>query len=224
MRTRLLPVLLLVGVLSGTLLVAFVSKLPLNVQRTLSVLPIDVDPIAKADAQGSTEWRLNMWRDVLPTVPKYLLLGKGYGVTAAELRTYEGSKPGELSGEGSAMAGDFHNGPLSLLIPFGIWGTLGFIWFIAAGWRVLLRNYRFGHPAFQRLNTFLFAFFVMKTIFFFLVFGSLYSDLAFFTGLIGLSVSINGGVAQPFLVPRPRAILPPLRFRPQVPEPARAGI
>ena len=227
MRTRLLPVLLLAIVLSGTLLVAFANKLPLNVQRTLSVLPIDVDPVAKADAQTSTEWRLNMWRDVLPTVPKYLLIGKGYGVTVAEMRILTVARPGEMektSAEGSATAGDFHNGPLSLLIPFGIWGAIGFLWFIAAGWRVLHRNYQFGHPAFRRLNRFLFAFFIMKTIFFFLVFGSLYSDLAFFTGLVGLSVSINGGVAQPFLVPRPRAILPPLRFRPQVPQPARVGI
>jgi hypothetical protein len=227
MRTRLLPVLLLVLVLSGTLLVAFVHHLPLNVQRSLSVLPIDVDPVAKADAQTSTEWRLNMWRDILPTVPKYLIIGKGYGITAAEMRNYTSvgaSGMEQISAEGSAMAGDFHNGPLSLLIPFGIWGALGFIWLLASSWSVLHRNYQFGHPAFRRLNSFLFACFIAKIIFFFVVFGSLYSDLAFFTGLVGLSVCINGGVAQPFLVPRPRAILPPLRFRPQVPQPARAGI
>ena len=35
------------------------------------------------------------------------------------------------------------------------------------------------------------------------VFGSLYSDLSMFTGLVGLSISLNGGVAQPEHEPLP---------------------
>jgi hypothetical protein len=39
------------------------------------------------------------------------------------------------------------------------------------------------------------AYFITRVIIFFFVFGSLYSDMAFFAGLVGLSVSLNGGVA-----------------------------
>ena len=39
--------------------------------------------------------------------------------------------------EGAAMAGDYHNGPLSVLIPFGIWGLAAFVWLLVAGARFL---------------------------------------------------------------------------------------
>jgi hypothetical protein len=35
------------------------------------------------------------------------------------------------------VTGDFHNGPLSLVLPFGLSGVIGFIWFLVAGGRVL---------------------------------------------------------------------------------------
>src|SRR5262249_48878918 len=64
MRSRLLPIFILILVLVGALLVGFVQHLPLNVQRTLSVLPLPVDPLAKADAQASSEWRIKIWKQV----------------------------------------------------------------------------------------------------------------------------------------------------------------
>ena len=45
--------------------------------------------------------------------------------------------------------------------------------------------------------TLLFAFFVVKMILFFVVFGSFYSDMITFTGILGFSVAINGGECQP---------------------------
>ena len=90
------------------------------------------------------------------------------------------------------VAGDYHNGPLSIVIPFGIWGLIGFGWFLVAASRFLYHNYRFGDPALQRINTLLLAVFLAKIVFFFLIFGALYSDLYAFTGLAGLSASLNG--------------------------------
>jgi hypothetical protein len=84
-----------------------------------------------------------------------------------------------------------------LLIPLGAFGTIAFIWFLIAGYRLLLNNFRHGDPQLRQINTFLLAYFLTKVAFFFLVFGSFQSDLMVFTGLVGLSASINGGMSQP---------------------------
>ena len=92
----------------------------------------------------------------------------------------------------SMMAGDYHNGPLSVVIPFGIYGLVGFIWFVAAAFRFLYRNYRFGDPALRQINIFLLAAFTAKIVFFVFLFGALSYEFYMFTGLIGFSVSLNG--------------------------------
>ena len=100
------------------------------------------------------------------------------------------------------LAGDYHNGPLSVIIPFGIFGSLAFAWFLWAGCRVTYQNFLFGDPAFHRINTFLFVFFLVKIVFFMTVFGGLVVDLTMFVGLVGLSISLNGGVAKRAVAPQ----------------------
>ncbi len=195
-RTSLLPKLLFVLALSAALILPFASKLPLSVQRTLSVLPIDVDPVAKQSAKVSTDWRLNIWQRVLPKVPQYLFLGKGYAISSAELELLgnESLRGQDTSQDTAILAGDYHNGPLSVIIPFGIFGALGFLWFLFASFSALRKNYRYGAPSLRNINRFLLAYFITRTIFFFVVYGSLYNDFIYFVGIVGLSVSLNGGV------------------------------
>jgi O-Antigen ligase len=206
MRSRLLPAFALMVILIGALLVGFVQRLPLTVQRTLSVLPLPVDPIAKAHAEASSEWRINIWKQVIPQIPRYLALGKGLGFSAKELQSYITVDPrsglGDTLEAGTELVSDYHNGPLSVIVGFGLPGVIAFVWFLVASGKALYRNYRYGNPDYSNLNRFLFAFFISRTIFFFFVFGSLYSDLAMFAGLMGLSISLNGGIARPF-VPLP---------------------
>src|SRR5207245_4892911 len=151
-----------------------------------------IDPVVKASAESSTEWRIQMWKHLLPEIPEYLLIGKGYAMSAKDLAMTRIRAPNSTGSEGAELAGDYHNGPLSVIIPFGLPGTIAFIWFLVAGFKVVRRNYLFGDPAFHRVNTFLFAYFIARVIFFFLVFGGLYRVLPSFTGLLALSVSING--------------------------------
>jgi hypothetical protein len=194
-KSRLFPALLILFFASAAIVVPFVDQLPLSIQRSLSFVPfLKVDPIAEMDAKDSTEWRLQMWSYVIPQVPRYLILGKGYSINPGELEAIRMNPGHAETGEGSALAGDYHNGPLSVVMPFGLFGVFGFLWFLYAGWKVLYQNYKFGDEAYQRLNTFLLAHYIAKVIFFFIIFGSLYSDLAGFTGLVGLSIAINGGV------------------------------
>jgi hypothetical protein len=217
-RTPLLLPAIFVMVLGGGLVTVFAGQLPLPFQRSLAFVPyIPIDPLVRMDARGSTEWRLQMWQDVVPEIPQYLLVGKGYGFSGTE--QYLGGR----GLEGTELVGDYHNGPLSVILPFGLAGAIAFIWLMAAGIRVLYHNYRFGDPAIQHLNTFLFAYFVIKVIFFCAVFGSLHSDLAMFMGMLGLSISINGGVAKPVVVAQePAVVFNRFKLHPSARRPAGA--
>jgi O-antigen ligase len=192
-KTRLLPLCLGLTLVSAAILLPNASKLPWVVQRSMSFLPLKIDPIARESADASTEWRLEIWKRAIPEIPKHLLVGKGYIMDPNEL--YFGDRfARQLGGDYGAILlnGDYHNGPLSVILPFGIPGTIGFVWFLVAAGRFFYQNYRYGDTRLQRINTFFLAFFLTKVVFFFLVFGSLYSDLQSFTGLVGLSVSLNG--------------------------------
>jgi hypothetical protein len=198
-RSRLLPVFVLVALIVAACTLPFVSRLPLSAQRTLSFVPgLEVDPLVKADAEGSTEWRLNMWARVWPQVPSHLLLGKGYAEDPAEMDALNLSAQFQTAGldpfEGSEAAGDYHSGPLSLVMPFGLWGVAAFLWFLCAGVRVVYLNYAYGDRRLSTINAMLLASFIAKALFFFFIFGSLYSDMAQFTGILGMSVCLNAGV------------------------------
>jgi hypothetical protein len=198
-RTRYMTMLIVVLVLVAVILVPNVTKLPSSVQRALSFLPINVDPLAKEDAKGSTTWRVEMWKQLLPDVPKYLVKGRGYALNPDDIfLVSQAARMGHASSYEFAMVtGDYHSGPLSVVIPLGLWGVIGFLWFLGASLYVLYCNYRYGDPYLYRINVLLFAYFIVKAFLFFIVFGSLFSDLLIFTGLVGMSVSLNGGVAKP---------------------------
>lgn len=200
LQTRMLPAMILTVVLGGALITAFATRLPLSVQRSFAFLPISIDPIAQLDAQSSSQWRIQMWKNVLPEIPDHLLLGKGYLFSSTDDFMYR-FKTAEESVKGSELVGDYHNGPLSVILPFGLPGVAVFLWFIVAAMKVLYANFKNGDEHLAVLNRFLLAYFIARVIFFFGVFGSLYSDLALFTGLVGLSVALNGGVAQRQSVP-----------------------
>jgi hypothetical protein len=197
-KTRLLPALGLLVILCAVLVLPFSSKLPVSVQRTLAFLPIEVDPIAKESAKSSSEWRLEMWRVALPQIPQYLLLGKGYAITQEEFGYMLNQAFAEFGVEerGSFVAGDYHNGPLSVIMPLGIWGVLAYLWVIVAGFKVLWRNYRFGDPELRTVNTYLLNSYIVGVITFCVIFGSLYADMVNIAGVLGFSVALNGGVAD----------------------------
>ncbi len=198
-RTRMLAGFVALAVVGGAAAIGFAPQLPHSIQRTMAFIPwVDIDPLVRLDAEGSSEWRLIMWKQVLPEVPEHLLLGKGYSLSATELNdvAMNATFGFEQAQEGSILAGDYHNGPLSLVMPLGLWGVVGFFWLAVAGAKVLYANHRFGPPELQAVNNFLFASFVTKIAFFLLIFGSFYSDLLSLVGLIGLGMSLNGGVCR----------------------------
>jgi hypothetical protein len=206
-RTRLMAVFLLTALLGGLALIPLASHLPFTFQRALAFLPVNINPVARLAAQGSAEWRYQMWKALLPQVPDYLLLGKGYVISPLDYEFVMGPEASIRNtfaeDQGLALAEDFHSGPFSVLIPFGIWGVIALAWFLAAGIRVLYANYRYGDPELQTVNSFLLAAFIAHTIFYLFVFGDFSSDMIKFCGLLGLSVSLNGGMRRPAPATRP---------------------
>jgi hypothetical protein len=197
-RTRLFPVALGLGAAFIVLVFLFANKLPLVVQRTVSFLPLNVDASVRADSLGTSEWRFQMWSVVGREIPKYLWLGKGYGFDGAEMDlTMDAIRLGLLNNVEEAMlAGDYHSGPLSVIIPFGIWGAIAFLWVLGAGLRVLYLNYRYGDARLRKINSVLLSYYIASIIMFFFVFGALDSELTLFLGAVGFGVSLNGGVSR----------------------------
>jgi hypothetical protein len=196
LKSRLFPVLVMVGILMGTFLVGFVDRLPLAIQRSFSFLPLNVHPMAKQDAMSTLDWRLQIWKTVLPEVPQYFFKGKGFGFSGTDLYlTEEAVKRGMYqSYEDTLVSGNYHNGLLTTIIPFGIFGLIGFLWFCWAALKVLYSNYRYGPESMSAINTFLLAFFVGRLVFFVVFSGQLDLDLMIFPGTVGLSVALNGGM------------------------------
>jgi O-Antigen ligase len=219
-HTKAFPLFVFAGVIAAVLLVSFANKLPYTFQRALAFLPLNIDPVARMDAEGSADWRLQVWKDALPTVPQYLLLGRGYALSQDQLQSVNI----ESFTENVDVVGNYHSGPLSVIIYFGIWGTIALLWFWIASLRALYCNYRYGDPGIRVINIFLLAYFIANMVEFLIIFGALSSGLYLFTAIIGLSVSINGGIRKPVAAkaaataqsPVPDPIRP--RFQPYFPQ------
>lgn len=193
-RTQAMLIVTVLGTLLCVFLFTSADKLPPTIQRCFSFLPVEIDPVIKMQAESSSQWRIDLWRQVVEEVPLYLFKGKGYSFSSDDMymAIYSQNSMGSAgSAQGAAVAGDYHNGPLSLLIPFGIYGLLIFMWLSAAGIIYLYTAYQYGDPELRTINTFLFACFTARVIFFFAVFGAISSDLYVFTGMLGMSVALN---------------------------------
>jgi O-antigen ligase len=197
-KTPLFPAILLGGFLLFFGMIAFMDKMPLSIQRSFSFLPIELDPMVENDAEGTTIWRLTVWKAVWPDVPKYLVKGKGFAYNGTDFYLSEQAVMRGQYGahEPTLISGTYHNGWLTILIPFGIFGLITFLWFCGAALRVIYNNYRFGAPSLKLINTFLLAFFIARLAFYLTIYGEFELDLMLFTGLVGLSVALNGGVRQ----------------------------
>lgn len=223
-KTKLLPLFIFLGIFAATLCVPFSDKLPLPAQRALAWLPLKIDPLVRADAQGSLDWRLDMWQALLPQVPQHLWLGKGYAITQEDWEVMSGTmnfRVTDPAEQALALGMNYHSGPLSVILPFGVWGCIAVIWIFIAGLWALYRNHRYGDERLKIINTALYALFITHVITFFFIFGDLASDTITFAGYLGLSICLNGGIckktasapAAKLPVPGRRAISPP-PFRP----------
>ena len=212
-RTRYLLAVASVAALGLVILIPFSSKLPLTVQRTLTPLPfLELDPAARAAARASLDWRFDMWRMLVPEVRAHLFRGKGYALNPTDLWLADESVKRGFAEDfyGAVVSGDYHSGPLSLIIPFGIFGVAAFLWVLIAGGRVIYLNWKYSDPSLRNINSFLWSAFLTKLIFYCFFFGAFSTDIAIFLGLVGLSLAING-------VPRKASVKVPSLAAPAAP-------
>jgi hypothetical protein len=222
-RTRLMPLLVMAGMMGALMLGMFSDKLPYTFQRSMSFLPFKWKPDVIMDAEGSSEWRYRMWRATWPKVPDYLLLGKGYALSQEDYQNIGGgtfalAKRIDDSEDALAISGDYHSGPLSTLMSFGIWGAVGIIWLMAAAAWVLYRNYRYGDPELRIFNVYMLASGISSILSFFFIFGAFQNDVGGFAKLAGFSIAMNWGVAKrparaasnPLIKPQPAVVAPQL--------------
>ena len=206
-RTPAMMIMILIGGMAAVAVIPLAHRLPYTFQRALAFLPLDLDADAVTSADASTQWRLDMWKALLPQIPDHLLLGKGLAFSSAE---YDEMMTGNIilqdmaarfdASQGSlALASDFHNGMLSLIIPFGVWGVITVVWFLFAGLNVMWRNTKYCDPDLKLVCGFLFALYFWEFLTFISCFGGLQiaGELASFIGYLGMSIALNNGVCKP---------------------------
>lgn len=137
----------LVGVFIGSggiaLLAAvnLILPLPPNVQRALTFLPGTWEQRYKDDAEGSTDWRVEIWKEALFT-DRWIqnkTIGDGLGFTKQQLdyqlsltekQAYRvGISGWDQQREGILASGDYHSGPVSTIRVVGYVGLAFLILF-----------------------------------------------------------------------------------------------
>lgn len=140
------------GAISGVALLAVVNTmnpLPPNIQRSLTFLPGTWEKRYKLDAEGSSEWRFEIWREVLLT-DRWIQnkwLGDGLGFTAVELAGQLNQREGARAGvsgfdthrETILSNGDYHSGPVSTI---RVIGYIGLFFFLLAQVRLAVHAHR----------------------------------------------------------------------------------
>lgn len=98
-----------------------VVELPAPAQRALSFLPGDWDPAIVAEAQGSVDWRVEMWKEAL-TSERYIRnkwLGDGFGYSADELAYQMDLRMRQVTPEEMQefflVVGSYHSGPVETI-------------------------------------------------------------------------------------------------------------
>jgi hypothetical protein len=128
--------------LVGIMLIAGVHQtgfsVPIPIQRALSFLPLNWDARATVDAEGSSEWRFEMWEAALKpnsTIIRNKLLGDGFGFSAIEWNIIRdqtfGFGQGFIGGpaqEAFIVKGAFHSGPISSIRFVGYVGLALLMW------------------------------------------------------------------------------------------------
>lgn len=160
-------------------LIPFVQYLPFSIQRAVAWLPFaTIDPIAMADANISTQWRLDLWKFCLQNASDYLWVGRGLTINTEDLYSL-GVVNDRILNPWFGHA--YHNGPISLLIDTGIPGlVLASLYMLFAAREVLTNRLRPDDPFIARFFVYVKARIIFSILSFYFVAGSVESMTAQF--------------------------------------------
>jgi hypothetical protein len=137
------------GALALLAVVNVITPLPPNIQRALTFLPGTWEERYKLDAEASSEWRFEIWREVLLT-DRWIQnkwLGDGLGFSARDLAAQINERKGTRAGisgfdsqrEAILASGEYHSGPVATI---RVIGYIGLILFLAAQIRLAVHAHR----------------------------------------------------------------------------------
>jgi hypothetical protein len=179
-----------------------VLQLPRTMQRALSWLPGDWDQAAVADAEGSSQWRFEMWEWAWndDRILRDRTWGQGFGLSIDDMNLIAsslvaGGGGGSLLGgsdrENFMITGSFHSGPLSTIKYIGMVGLALYYplmcYMALLAWRVCIRAR--GTKAFT-LALFVGIPIIYEPFNFVFIFGGLdsnYTQLLFWAGLLNMT-------------------------------------
>lgn len=191
-----LGIVLLISLQGSTL------QLPLAMQRALSWLPGDWDHEAVADAEGSSQWRFEMWEWAWndERIMRDKVWGQGFGFTLDEMNIIAASMMsgqqgnmflGQSDRENFMITGTLHSGPLSTIKFIGVVGFILYfsllVYMAVLGWRLCHRAH--GTKAFS-LALFVGIPIIYEPIHFVAIFGALelsYVKTLFYAGLMNMA-------------------------------------
>lgn len=118
-----------------TALYFFAGNLPLSFQRPFAWLPgIGITHEAGESAAVTSQWRIELWRQLLPMLPDYLWIGRGLAYV-----TTEANAAAVLASDRAtqyvyfAAIHNYHNGPLWLVLDLGLAGFVAGLVFMLGG-------------------------------------------------------------------------------------------
>jgi hypothetical protein len=160
--------------------------LPIPVQRTLSFLPGNWDLETKQLADTSTDWRRQIWHEVV-TTDRYIenkFLGDGFGLTRQQHERIKAINAQsvvsvEQTQENAKLTGAFHSGPLNTIRTFGYVGLVFYyvLLFLIARYAVRIQREMRNTP-FRTLAILLTIRSIADIIYFTVVFGAFENDFA----------------------------------------------
>ncbi|VGO18258.1 hypothetical protein [Pontiella sulfatireligans] len=171
----------MIGFAGLAVLMVTAPLLPASIQRSISFIPfLPVDADIALKATGTSTWRFDMWRDYcIPNVPKYLLVGRGFAHDIAGFAWLDESWYG--TGEFYYFMGRYHSGPFSLLLDYGLLGTISFSLFfvlvVRDGWQTVRRYAMNQDNLAARYYVFLTILMTYNLLSFYLIFGDVDSQI-----------------------------------------------
>lgn len=153
-------------------------SLPFGIQRTLSALPfLDVNVQARMDAEGSTNWRLEMWQWALDDREHFIqdkVFGDGFSrdISIVKANIYEEAYNLSQDQTSFAWNGIWHSGPISTIQTLGYVGltlyTILSVIGITYAW-IVSRIYR--NHQYKLGILYVSTLYIIKPITFFFLFG-----------------------------------------------------
>ncbi len=179
-----------------------VLQLPKTMQRALSWLPGDWDQATVADAEGSSQWRFEMWHWAWndDRILRDRTWGQGFGLSIDDMNLIAtslmaGQGGGSLLGgsdrENFMITGSFHSGPLSTIKYIGVVGLALYYplmcYMAVLAWRLCIRARR---TKASTLALFVGIPIIYEPFNFVVIFGGLdsnYPQLLFWAGLLNMT-------------------------------------